>query len=161
MDDLMFEFLINVMKDGMTDRAARNVRYPVDPKDIDEAEKRLGFKLPSQLRAFYEQIGCGFLRLPPNADDSRRLNYINRFLDPDEVATLYLGEDEDFDPSDGFDSTELPFFEVGDGLYIVIKMSGDDSNRVCWPSGEEISPDLVTFTRHLVEDPRFYHGKKS
>ena len=62
----MFEFLQDVMLDGEQFPNHPNTRYPVSDEDIKEAEGRLGFQLPSQLRVFFQEIGCGFLKSSPN-----------------------------------------------------------------------------------------------
>src|SRR5688572_20313566 len=113
----MFEFLVPIMTDGTDGAVAPNVRYPIDQNDITEAETRLGFSFPPQLRAFFTEIGSGFLTTGMNSAAPAKVTYINRFLDPDEVATLYLKEDDELVPSEGFGAGEIPFFEVGDRLY--------------------------------------------
>jgi|GEM_PF-4826311 len=77
---------------------------------------------------------------------------------PGQVADLTTGQDEELSPSEGFDEGEIPFFEVEDRLYLVIRPSATYSNRVCWPYGDQISESLVEFTKRLAVDPKFYHG---
>lgn len=153
----MFEFLKNVMRDGEEFPEHPNVRFPVSGADVKNAEYRVGVQFPNQLRAFFSEIGCGFLKASQTDSARTEFNYINRFLDPNEVAELYLGVNEDLSPSEGFDDGELPFFEIGDQLYLVVRRDGDNDNQVCWPLGEVICDDLVTFVSKLVHDPRFYH----
>ena len=152
----MFEFLQDVMLDDEQFPNHPNTRYPVSYEDIKEAEGRLGFQFPSQLRKFFQEIGCGFLKSSPNDISQTEFNIINRFLDPDEITDLFLGEDEILTPEEGFGENILPFFEVGDQLFIAIQLNSKNGNQVCWPFGDIICEDLITFTSKLAENPSFY-----
>ncbi|WP_146117663.1 MULTISPECIES: SMI1/KNR4 family protein [Pirellulaceae] len=148
----MFHFLTSIMRDGTGEPDFPNVRFPVTAEDIESAERRIGNPFPEQLRKFFCQIGSGFLKAPQSDTSRTDFKYINRFLDPDEVAELFLGEDEDIFPSEGFDDGELPFFEIGDRLYLVLR-----DGQVCWPFGDVISQNLLAFVTELANNPRFYH----
>lgn len=140
------------MRDGTKEPEYPNVRFPVSAEDIERAERRIGNRFPEQLRCFFSEVGCGFLKASQLETSRADFNYINRFLDPDEIADLLLGEDESVLPSEGFGDGELPFFEIGDQLYLVMR-----EGRVCWPFGDVICDDFITFVTELVNHPRFYH----
>lgn len=148
----MFHFLTTIMRNGTEEPDFPNVRFPVSAEDIESAERRMGNPVAEQLREFFSEIGSGFLKASQSDTSRTGFNYINRFLDPDEIAELLLGEDEDILPSEGFDDGELPFFEVGDRLYLVMR-----EGQVCWPFGDVISENLLTFVTELANNPRFYH----
>lgn len=151
----MFEFLLEMMKNGNDYSSSPNVRFPVSTSTILDAEERLRMQFPSQLRAFFEEIGCGFLKIA-TGKESKQVNYINRFLEPLEIADLIMNGDTEIMPSEGFSVGDIPFFEVGDMLYLVISPTNEKPNQICWPDGDLISEDLITFTKSLMEDPRFY-----
>ncbi|MDQ0882393.1 hypothetical protein QFZ73_003404 [Peribacillus sp. V2I11] len=54
-------------------------------KDLIEAEQRLGFKFPPELREFYLEVGYGFLK-------GNNENSISRLMDPDIIADITLRE---------------------------------------------------------------------
>ena len=58
----MFELLLQLMANGQKDRNHPNVYYPVAEEEVLDAESRLGFRLPEQLRTFYQEVGYGFFR---------------------------------------------------------------------------------------------------
>ena len=66
--------------------------YALKENDLTEAEGRLGFSFPNELREFYLEIGYGFIR-------SNNGSAINRLLDPHTIANITLREDiYEFDP---------------------------------------------------------------
>jgi hypothetical protein len=146
------------MANGNEERDHPNVFYPVAEGEIVDAESRLGVRLPEQLRTFYHEVGYGFFKSARPLTERSGFTYINRFLAPSQVADLLTGQDEEVSPSEGFDEGELPFFEVGDRLYLVIRPSTRHPNQVCWPYGDQISEDLIEFTKRLAVNPRFYHN---
>lgn len=154
----MFEFMNDIIESSRKNPEGANVFYPVSQSDIAEAEIRLKRLFPDELKAFFGEIGCGFLKAG-KADLSRTsFNYLNRFLDPGEIADICLGEDEDMAPSEGFAADELPFFEIADQLYLVIRPDGNNPHSICWPYGDPIADDLLIFVSRLINDPRFYHS---
>ncbi|MDT2046684.1 SMI1/KNR4 family protein, partial [Priestia flexa] len=60
--------------------------------ELLDAEERLGFELPNELRDFYLEVGYGFIK-------GRDGNTINRIMDPDTIADITLREGiYEFDP---------------------------------------------------------------
>jgi hypothetical protein len=154
----MFEAFRTLMADGDRHPDAVNVYYPIDPSEIDESERRLGYRFPSELREFFREIGYGFFKSASDPHDKRDYNYINRFLAPSQVADLLLGAEPDEIPSEGFGEGEIPFFEVGDQLYLVVRPTSVLPNQVCWPFGDHVADSLVEFTENLARDARFYQS---
>ena len=101
-------------------------------KEVLEQEKRLGYKLPSQLREFYFTIGYGNFR--NNHDRSIiQKDWANRLLDPTSLADIkLLGYDSGQITSDvEFAEEDLPFFEIADGNYFFcLKPQSTHPNRV-------------------------------
>src|SRR5262249_49419088 len=112
---------------------------------------------PEQLRQFFREIGYAFFRASDRSAPNVSVNYINRFLAPSQIADLLLGADQEIAPSEGFDDGEIPFFEVGDQLYLVLRSSDALPAQVAWPIGDRIADDLIEFTKRLAANPRFYH----
>jgi len=151
----MYEFLKPYVN---ADKHKLNYFVPVDNERIAKAEARLGFALPPQLKEFYRDIGFGFLLAPKGADQSAEkwLDNINRVVDPTEVADLYLGNCE-WGPREGFSPEVLPFFDVGDGTFLVLKIESESDPAVYWPDGKtRVAQDLGQFFRELYKDPSFY-----
>jgi antitoxin YxxD len=157
----VFEFMSDIVEYSRNHPESPNVFFPVSQGDVLEAEARLGRVFPDELKAFFKEIGCGFLKAGLPERSRTRFNYLNRFLDPREIADVSSGIDEDLTPSEGFAANELPFFEIADQLYLVFRSSGDRPNAICWSLGREIAPDLAEFVRQLTIDPRFYHSSIS
>jgi hypothetical protein len=143
----VFEFL--AIYRGLTDGPRRF--YPVEAADIDAAERQLGFAFPPELRAFYSQVGYGWL----GADglDSAR----NLFVHPLDVVDLLNGSSE-FAPPEGFLAGDLPFFDAGGGCFLVVRPNSRRPLAVFRDSGdnEPVASDVVEFCRRLARDPGFY-----
>lgn len=60
---------------------------PVEETRLTQAEAQLGFALPAELKAFYHQIGYGYLH---QAQESN----LNKFLYPLSVAAAYRRQGE-------------------------------------------------------------------
>lgn len=136
---------------------AKHKFYPVKKEAIDEAEKRMGMKFPKELRAFYEQIGYGFM-----CKDGKNI-FINRLMDPHSVADLRIGEGiyEGYDIL--LDELEedphlFPFFEVGDDCYIFLDLSRKTSNgnHPVIYTGIQIADSLEEFLRKLDAKENYY-----
>lgn len=152
----MYEFL----KKYAGVREGRNFFMAVKNGDIEEAEERLGFALPQQLKEFYVEIGFGFLCAPKNnletTDERLLARSVNRVIGPGEAADLYLGEG-DVGPQEDFLPWLFPFFDLGEGTFLVLMSQDDDDKGVYWPDGKKlVAANLEEFFRKLHEDPNFY-----
>ncbi|MHA2961936.1 SMI1/KNR4 family protein [Priestia megaterium] len=82
--------------------------YPLEAKEIEAAERRLGANFPAELRQFYAEIGYGFA-------NRNETTAFQRIIDPDSAVDLHLREDfYEHDPDlDMYDEREgFLFFEV-------------------------------------------------
>ncbi len=128
---------------------------------MEEAEKRLGYPFPSQLRTFYEEIGDGSFQ---NNHDCSIVDdgcYANCILHPKEIADIkLLGYDSgQILPSVKFAEDELPIFEVDGGeMFFVMKPQSDKPNAVYRDMGQGILEE--TFERFIwrlyYESPLYY-----
>lgn len=153
-----FDFLRRFVSEGKAyagpPREPANVFTPVGLDELRAAEDALGTPFPEALRSFYLAIGGGFLRVSANGLVVR--NHPNRVIFPEEVPLLVAGRHE-LTPEEGFDEGELPFFEVGDQLFLVMRPASACPSGVYWPFGDVIEEDFERFVRRLYfEDPRFF-----
>ena len=126
--------------------------YPVPSGSIEKAEERMGLAFPSELRAFYQQYGYGFL---PSGEDN-----INRILDPMSAAHLRRREEEfatypDLDLLAPYEKDKLVFFEVNESALFLIEL-GDGPRQAVYYYGEQIAPSLEDFITAYLRDERFY-----
>ncbi|HBN22460.1 MAG TPA: hypothetical protein DD412_04410 [Holosporales bacterium] len=131
-------------------------------KEIENVEKRLGYKLPPQLRFFYDNVGYGFFR--NNHDLSVTDNtFANRLLDPESAADIkLLGYDSgQILPSVKFAEDELPIFEIADGgNFFVMKPQSDNPNAVYeFEGGELVEESLERFIWRLYYESPLYYMK--
>lgn len=152
----MFEFLNDLVSACKAHPESGNQFFPLDAAKVSQAEARLGRAFPRDLVTFYNEIGCGFLRSPSTVPFQRPYCYFNRFIGPNEIVDLMVGE-HPATPAEGFDDGEIPFFEVGEQLHLVLRSSESELYAVCWSCGEEVAPNLVEFVRRLMANPRFYN----
>jgi antitoxin YxxD len=92
----------------------------LEHRSILEAEARLGYTFPREVRAFYEEIGFGVLRrgVSDPKDDQWR-TVANRVLHPMTVAALVQGEAE-YNPDPPLRTNEWPVFEAKEHDYFVV-----------------------------------------
>jgi hypothetical protein len=134
--------------------------YAVSDSKLAEAERRLGFTFPNQLRTLYSKIGYGFIDKSPITGKSAVQNYV---VPPTLVAELMALSDPpplpvpDYGaPRNGFPEGCLPFLDMGDGSFLYLKPQSDNPNAVWGVRGDKlICNDLVEFFARLYEDPWF------
>jgi hypothetical protein len=133
--------------------------WPVDPADVEDAERRLGVRFPGQLRTFYAEVGCGFLA--QGKEDRRRgPSLVNGVLSPVEIASLLLDPSEPARPAEGFMPGVMPFFDVGEQTYLVMRPSSSQPDAVYWPDGKsKVSDELEAFFKDLYQRAGFYRGR--
>lgn len=147
-----FDYLKRFVSKDESDHS--NWFTPLAESAVDEAEERIGFRFPASLRSFYLEIGSGFLAA--NEAGDKKTTSVNRFLTPGEVADLYLADSE-LMPPDGFEPGELPIFEVGSDLFLVMRLAGGRDAGIFRMSGTKVADSFGDFVQRLYyEDPRYY-----
>ena len=134
--------------------------FPVSEQDIEDAERRLGYKFPPQLRTFYDELGDGSFQ--HNHDFSVTDNsFSSCILHPKEIADIkFLGRDSLLIlPSVEFAEDELPIFEVADGdTFLFMKPQSDKPNAVYSDIGGKLVEE--SFERFIwrlyYESPLYY-----
>lgn len=120
--------------------------------ELLNAEKKLGFKLPKELRDFYLEIGYGFIK-------GKNENVINRLMDPDTIADITLREGIfEFDPDlEGIyeEDDKLVFFEVNEGVYLTLDLNNPNQSPVYF-FDIQIASSLEEFVRKIDEDSEYF-----
>lgn len=120
--------------------------------EILDAEERLGFELPNELRDFYLEVGYGFIK----GSDG---NTINRIMDPDTIADITLREGiYEFDPDlEGIyeEDDKLVFYEVNEGVYLTLDLNTPQQTPVYFFE-TQIACSLEEFIRKVDEDAEYF-----
>jgi hypothetical protein len=125
---------------------------------ILEAEARLGYTFPRQVRTFYEEIGFGCLRSGSKEPlDERWRSVANRILHPMTVAALNLGEAE-INPDPPLRKNEWPVFEGLDSEYLIVDPFAGEPNAIYTRYKiRKVEADFAAFMHRLFhEDVAFY-----
>jgi hypothetical protein len=146
------------LQEGEKSVLNRNNFYPVSETEINEAENRLGFQFPSELRFFFLKIGCGFLKSDHNG--LRQNTYTNRIIDPESIADILLeGVDSgQLHPDAFFLEGEMPFFEVSNmAHFLLMKPLSKKPNCIYDIDGTVVEESFSKFIWRLYyESPTFY-----
>ncbi|MBU8730734.1 SMI1/KNR4 family protein [Cytobacillus oceanisediminis] len=120
--------------------------------ELLNAEERLGFTLPNELRNFYLEVGYGFIK-------GINGNAINRIMDPDTIADITLREDiYEFDPdleNIYEEEDKLVFFEKNEGVYLTLDLNTSNYTPVYF-FGIKIADSLEEFIRKIDEDDEYF-----
>lgn len=126
--------------------------YNVHENELLDAQERLGFKFPKELREFYLEVGYGFIK-------SRNQNAFNRFLGPGTIADIRLREDiYELDPDlDGIyeEDDRLVFFEVNEGVYLTLDLNQASQTPVYYFE-TQIAGSLKEFISKMDEDAEYF-----
>jgi hypothetical protein len=126
---------------------------PVDFARITQAEGRLGFFFPKELKEFYTQIGYGYMH-------QEQENYHNNFMYPLKVADAYLRQgafDNNFLASTGLydDSYKLLFYDAVEGCFawMDLRETGPTSPIFYIGDNDKIANSLEEFLREYDANP--------
>jgi hypothetical protein len=150
----------------------RNIFFRIGEDEIRESEEKLGLRFPEGLREFYLEIGHGQLVCPASDPDGDPEADMNTILEPGVIAAMYLNDPEalPFDADDEetrqwlldrFENTteegELPFFEIGEGYFLVTRPRSDAPEAIYHSGeGEPVARDMAEFMERLHADPVYY-----
>lgn len=120
--------------------------------ELIDAEERLGFALPKELRNFYLEVGYGFIK-------GSNGNAIDRIMDPDTIADITLREGiYEFDPDlEGIyeEDDKLVFFEVNEGVYLTLDLNTPKQTPVYFFE-TQIADSLEEFIRKVDVDAEYF-----
>lgn len=130
-------------------------------EEIIESEKRLGFEFPQALKAFWRNIGYGYLESTDPKLGKLTMDHHNKIIRPKEIADILLLKEESGlilpEAVEYMDPDEMPFFEIGDmSSFLYMKPLSSNPNAV-WGYGEIIEEDFEKFIWRLYyESPTYY-----
>jgi hypothetical protein len=128
--------------------------FKVEPKEIAETEDRIGILLPNELKAFYNDVGYGFICVGKSV-------YVNRIISPSEIADFYLGVDDyknDERRKYYQDKTKLIFCEVSENTFLIMDLSQENSLGQCpiYDYDEKIADSLIDFLERMDKEVNYY-----
>ena len=136
--------------DFVKDREHKFIK--LQENELLNAEVRLGFALPNELRDFYLEVGYGLIK-------GSNGNAINRIMDPDTIADITLREGiYEFDPDlEGIyeEDEKLVFFEVNEGVYLTHELNTTKQIPVYFFE-TQIAESLEEFIRKIDEDAEYF-----
>ncbi|MFB5674198.1 SMI1/KNR4 family protein [Paenibacillus terreus] len=128
--------------------------FKIDDGEIEETEKILGRKLPLELRAFYEDIGYGFLCVGVGSN-------VNRVISAIEIADFVEGiNDYEDDPRREYykDPSKIVFFEVSADSFIVLDLKQENVLGQCplYYFDKRIANTIEEFIIKMDQEPNYY-----
>ena len=146
----MFEYLHKYICDSKEEQKESYSFYQISQEEIDEAEQRLGFVFPAQLRLFYEEVGYGFFY------DNEGC-FTDVLMKPSDVADYRLGEGnyEYAEERDFFSDEDLVFFEVDADVHIYLKISGKNSGCVYFGK-RKIAKSIQEFIIKIYDKSNYF-----
>lgn len=135
-----------------------NKFWRVDPVDIQECEKLIGFEFPAGYREFLCRVGVGHFALGCNEVFVEY--YANEFLGPREIGEILTKKSGEWliYPEFIFPG-EFPFFDLGSADVLVFRHSEGPKGKVYFPgTPDPISNSFEEFLYKLREDAQFYVG---
>lgn len=159
------------------DGTNRNWFYPVEKDEIEEANKKLGFDLPTELVQFYREVGYGSLYAPHDAPEGYTAYKANYIIPPSILVGLYKpleggNREDEYEPveSEGYymsgstykdlEPGDLPFFEICDGSsFLVMRPHSGSPNAVWTDLGDKVEDSFEKFIWRLYYESPEYHLK--
>jgi len=148
----IYNFLIKYKVSSSNSNDMNNTFFDVKMEEIELSEEKLGYKLPKELKEFYQEIGYGFFH--------RNSGSFNRLLSPLQVSQINLREDfYETDPDlDIFDELynkeKLLFFEINEGIYLAIDKKEENKKNAVWLFDKKISNSLENFIVEFANNPK-------
>ncbi len=131
--------------------------WAVQEAEIDSAETTIGMLFPGQLRRFFTEIGYGFYA---RGQKDNTPTHVNRILSPKAIANMVARPSTAGRPPEGFPKGAIPFFELGECAYLLLKPNSDSPNCVYSPDGHTVvSVDLQVFFEDLYNSAGFYRHR--
>lgn len=120
-----------------------------EEKILLQVETDLGFKLPTELRAWYLEVGV--CRIP--FGEQTPYSSPNNVLMPTHMPQLVGGICSWMEPDIVVEPRTLPFFERDAGLFVCVHPFSANPNAVHWMWGECIGNSVAEFFRNMLDNP--------
>ena len=145
----MFEksFLKNYVVKDNEGINQRHIIYPVDMKEVVNAESIMNKSFPNELREFYKNVGYGFIC----KDDKF---HTNRIMNPSDIADYYCeNEVYSYVDRDLYNEEEFIFFDLGgDGNFLTICIKDGTIKYF----GKKIAESLEEFLNKMDKQTNYY-----
>jgi hypothetical protein len=130
--------------------------FPVSEDEISKAEAEFGASFPSELKEIWKEVGYGFVNT--SLDEASSTNSTQLLLAPDQVVSAFFARDEFYRNDSAGKGT--PFFDVGDGMYMVLDKDYLGENIVRLSFDLE-APDVMAngiedFLNKILLNPTFW-----
>lgn len=161
----MFEFLKPYKYKNIHEkRFTKNNFFPVTDEEILNFEEKFGYELPSQLKAFYKEVGYGFLTRPHEYQEDYQFSNTNRVNPPDLLTEmLENGQSSGLISEDAYELLQpgdIPFFEIGDSSsFMFMKTKSDNPNAVWYMGAVKVADYLEEFIHKLYYDGPAYYAE--
>lgn len=126
---------------------------PVSAESVILAEKEIGIEFPSQLRAFYQQVGFGAILTGTSGWKSISHNEI---IHPEDIPKILNGTCEWIMPYTVIEPDTIPFLNRDLDVLICLRPHSENPNAVWRMWGRKICDSLVEFFQRLLEDPDWF-----
>ena len=137
----------------------RKCFFPVNNDLIFEAERKLDYAFPNELRTFYLEIGEGRLQ---SGEEARFVSHShNSVIHPTDIPKLLDGTCEWMMPYTEIQPDVLPFFDRDLDLFLCLRPRSGNPNAVYWMWGDRICDSLIEFFQRLMVDPDWFNPPKS
>jgi hypothetical protein len=140
-----------------------NSFYKVEDEEIKNAEEKLGYKFPEELKEFWREIGSGLFRSSVPEKGITQKDWVNALLYPSEIATILLeGAESELILPEAYERFEglrsegdFIFFEIADSSsFLVMNFNKPGVFRF---RGNKIADSLEEFVHRLYhESPTYY-----
>lgn len=168
-----YDYLLKYRLDSAKEHPkCKNWFYPVEESDILSAEKELGFRLPNQIRKFYQIIGYGSIKEPLIITKDFEFFEANYICPPSIILQiLAMGIESGYITEESLScmqTGDLPFFQISDSSgYLVLRPKSEKPNSVWTDTGVLIEREFKDFIWNLFYiGPLYYlrninnhHGK--
>lgn len=143
-----FDYFRKYIIENKTDENARHIFYKVNEIDVSTAESLIGYNFPEELKAFYNEIGYGFVC----KDDNLR---IDRIMHPQDIADFILGDDVyEFIDKSIYPDDEIPFFHIAGDDFLTLKIDEDELEVKYF--GEVIAKSIKEFLLKMDEETDYF-----
>jgi len=129
-------------------RSSDKIRiFPIGENEIENAEKRINFMFPEELRCFYSEIGYGFIL--------GSKSFSSLIMSPNLVAAYICSEDPyEYVDRSVYSDEDLPFFNLSGEDFIMLRKDG----KVDY-FGTVIADSFMDFIKKELEHPDYFIGK--
>ena len=151
---MSFEFLKVYIIEQERKRLFKHNFYKVNTEYLKKIGSSL--EMPYELNLFYQEIGHGFMY------DTDEFFSIDRFLDPESFKKINNREKYyEFDPDlelyeDDFYKDKLIFFEVNEGVYLLINKNDINGKNAIYYFDEKIADSLEEFLIRFDQEGHYF-----